>query len=60
MKYAIGRIEDGKFVPLGTLEGDYKSALIREFVRKFGIFNQQKDKKNRKTKQEGGNVHSIG
>ena len=48
MKYAIGRIEDGKFVPLGTLEGDYKSALIREFIRKFGNIFQKEGKHEQK------------
>lgn len=59
MRYAVGRIEDGKFVPIGTWESDYKSALIREFVKRFGIFNKQKNKENRKSEQEGGNENQV-
>lgn len=53
-KLMVGKIEDGKFVPKADI------ALKREFIRKFGnIFDQQKDKEDRKTEQESGNENKV-
>lgn len=54
MKAMVGKVEDGKLYPKAEL------ALKREFIRKFGnIFDQQKDKEDRKTEQEKKNESSL-
>ena len=53
-KLMIGRVEEDKLTPIAEI------ALKREFVRKFGnIFDQQKDKEDRKTEQEKKNESSL-
>lgn len=53
-KLMIGRVEEDKLTPIAEI------ALKREFIRKFGnIFDQQKDKEDRKTKQEGEDESSL-
>ena len=53
-KLMIGRVEEDKLTPIAEI------ALKREFIRKFGnIFDQQKDKEDRKTEQESGNENNV-